>query len=68
MTQEWLNRIALTIALRNQPKRARTLLDTYDSAPTAIQQHPEFGTLQDRSRDELGVLLDSRSGTIVGIQ
>lgn len=42
MTQEWLNRIALTIALRNQPKRARTLLDTYDSATTAIQQHPEF--------------------------
>ena len=42
MTQEWLNRITLTIALRNQPKRARTLLDTYDSATTAIQQHPEF--------------------------
>lgn len=42
MTQEWLNRIALTIALRNQPKRARTLLDTYDSTTIAIQHHPEF--------------------------
>ena len=42
MTQEWLNRIALTIALRNQPKRVRTLFDTYGSATIVMQHHPEL--------------------------
>lgn len=42
MTQEWLNRIALTIALRNRAKYARTLLDTCGSATIAIERHPEL--------------------------
>ena len=42
MTQEWLNRIALTIALRNRAKYARTLFDTCGSATIAIERHPEL--------------------------
>ena len=42
MNDEWLHRIALTYALRNQPKRARTLLDAYGSATAVIDHHREL--------------------------
>ena len=52
MTQEWLHRIALTIALRNQPKNARALLDTYGSATAVIERHPELVNRDAKHRAE----------------
>lgn len=52
MTQEWLHRIALTIALRNQPKNARALLDTYGSATAVVERHPELVNRDAKHRAE----------------
>lgn len=52
MTQEWLHRIALTIALRNQPKNARALLDTYGSATAVVERHPELVNQDAKHRAE----------------
>lgn len=40
MTQEWLNRMALTWALRHRQKYARGLLDTYGSATEVLKFVP----------------------------
>ena len=52
MTQEWLHRIALTIALRNQPKNARALLDTYGNATAVVERHPELVNRDAKHRAE----------------
>ena len=42
MTQEWLNRIALTWALRHRQKYARGLLDTYGNATEVLKHLPNL--------------------------